>query len=102
MTMRTRTAARIFASMVAAGVLGGQGAAQTPPTERKGTDVFGLAKVHEFHLEIAAKEWDKMQPAGGMRGPFGFGGPQQPPAQGAQKSADVHKGGSFGIEFPWV
>src|SRR5262245_30707183 len=67
--------------------------------------LFGLDKVHDFHIEVAAKQWDKMQPAGGMGfpgGPFGFGGPKQAPGQGTDKSADIHKGGSFGIEFPWV
>ena len=24
-------------------------------------DVFGLTRVHDFHLELSAKEWDKMQ-----------------------------------------
>src|SRR5262249_19016026 len=27
---------------------------------------------------------------------------KQAPPQGSEKSADIHKGGSFGIEFPWV
>src|SRR5689334_5192453 len=71
-----------------------------------GAGVFGLTKVHEFHLEVAAKEWEKMQPAGGMGFPMMmFGGPgaaKQAPPQSSEKSADIHKGGSFGIEFPWV
>src|SRR5207245_8385836 len=68
-------------------------------------DVFGLTKVHDLHLEISAKEWEKMQAvSGGMRfpgGPGGFGGPQRP-EQPAAKPADVHKGNGFGMEFPWA
>src|SRR5205809_6789916 len=85
-------------------------------------DVFGLTKVHEFHLEIAPKEYDKLQPVGGMRfpggpggpggfpggpggGPGGFpggpGAPERPPEKSAGTPADVHKGSGFGMEFPW-
>src|SRR5438132_7433332 len=56
------------------------GKKELPARETSGTDVFGLAKVHELHLEVPAKEWEKMQAVtGGMRfpgGPGGFGGPQ--------------------------
>jgi len=82
-----------------------------PPAENvPGQDVFGLTKIHQFHLELTAKEWEKMQPAGGMPGFFGgFGrGPGGPSgaAQHAAKPDDEpierHKGGSFGMEFPWA
>ena len=78
-----------------------------PAKEAK--SVFGLAKVHEFQLTISDKEYAKMQPA--MREMFmgGPGGPGGPPNAERQvekpdgaAAADVHKGGSFGQEFPWA
>jgi spore coat protein H len=64
-------------------------------------DVFGLTKVWHFHLELTTKEWDKMQPTGGMRFPGGFG-PKKPDDKPGEKPIDVHKGSGFGLEFPWV
>jgi spore coat protein CotH len=58
-----------------------------------GQDVFGLTRMHKFHLEFSADEWEAMQAVVG-RGPFGGGGPgrgqppggpganRQPPGQG--------------------
>jgi spore coat protein CotH len=66
--------------------------------EPQSKELFGLDKVWQIHLEITAKEWDKMQPKGGM--PFGglFGTKkEEKPAE-----QDVHKGSGFGIEFPWA
>jgi spore coat protein H len=95
--------------------------AAEPPAakETPGKDVFGLTKVWKFNVELSAKEHTAMQPAGGMRGPGGFGpgGPRGPGGPGgpggerpAEKPADkpgepareVHKGSGFGIEFPWA
>src|SRR5947209_1001594 len=56
----------------AAPTFAGGKSAKTTAKEAPGKDVFGLTKVWQFHLEITAKDWDKMQPVGGMRG---FGGP---------------------------
>lgn len=65
-------------------------------------DFFGLGKVWQFHIDIPAAEFEKMQPAM-RRGPGGFpAGPQQPAAKPADPDADVHKGSGFGMEFPWV
>ena len=73
----------------------------TQGQEKAKADLFGLTRTHSFHLELSAKEWKTMQPAGGMPF-FPFGpGPKKPPVK-ADKSADVHRGGSFGIEFPWA
>jgi spore coat protein CotH len=80
------------------------GAKETPSR-----DFFGLAKVHHFDLQIAAKAYDTMQPAGGMRFPGGPGGPPgfpgapgKPADKPGDKPKDVHKGSGFGIEFPWT
>jgi spore coat protein CotH len=90
--------------------------------EAPAQDVFGLSKVHQLHLELTAEEWEKMQkvtggmrfpggpgfggPGGGPFGPGGPGGPGRPPAAADDKPADDaterHKGGGFGMEFPWA
>ena len=53
------------------------------PATATGEDIFGLTKVYDFHLKVSAKDFDRMQPSGGMRGPGGFrggpGGPGGPP-----------------------
>jgi spore coat protein H len=76
--------------------------------KQSGKDVFGLTKFWEFHLTIPAKDFDGMQPSGGNFPMFGPGGPGRPggppkaPEKPADKTADIHKGGSFGMEFPWA
>jgi spore coat protein H len=68
-------------------------------------DVFGLTKVWHFDLQISAKEYEKIQPTGGMRLPFGPPGPppaEKPAEKPGEKPTDVHKGGGFGVEFPWI
>ncbi len=78
------------------------------PKATPGDGVFGLTKVWHFHLEIAAKDWDKMQPIGGLRGPslHGFGprkGPEKVPEKPRDnKPTDIHKGSGFGMDFPWA
>jgi hypothetical protein len=70
-----------------------------------GAGVFGLTKVHALHLEMTAREWDRMQPAGGRGFPGLPGGPPGParaPEKAGEKPADTHKGGGFGMEFPWA
>jgi spore coat protein CotH len=88
-----------------AAVLAGVASAAEPPKKQSAKDLFGLATMHEFQLELAAKDWDRMQPTGGMRfpgaGPGGFGPPGGPPAAD-DKNADVHRGNGFGLTFPWV
>jgi spore coat protein H len=74
---------------------------QPTPKEAPGKDVFGLTKVWQFHLELTTKDWDKMQPTGGMRFPGGFG-PKRTDDKPGEKPIDVHKGSGFGLEFPWV
>ncbi len=87
--------------------------------ETPSKDIFGLTKVWQFHLQFTAKEWETMQPTGGMRFPGGPGGPggrpgfppgpggaekppEKPTDKPADKPTDVHKGSGFGIEYPWV
>jgi spore coat protein CotH len=83
--------------------------AQTPSAGAKdkvketAEDVFGTNKVYQFHLELNAKEWETLQQVKGGRGfGFGFGAPKKDPERPAEKLTDVHKGGSFGTEFPWA
>src|SRR3954447_23262339 len=112
----TRVAALLGGAVVLAWALAGlsakalgAGKKELPAKETPGKDVFGLTRVHNLHLEISAKEWEKMQAVtGGMRfpgapggGPGGFGGPQRPEKPPA-KSVDAHKGNGFGMEFPWA
>jgi spore coat protein CotH len=83
----------------------GDGAKKSPdkaqPAATRG--VFSLTKIHRFHLEIAAAEWQKMQPPrGGFGFGPGFGGPKKAPEKKADAPADVHKGAGFGLEFPWA
>ena len=94
-------------ALAAAGILPGSVPAQQKPAKAGvGSDAFGLTKVWQFNIEITAKDWDRMQPIGGMKfGPGGFGpkkGPEKPPEKPADKPTDVHKGNGFGTEYPWV
>ncbi len=70
-------------------------AAGAPPAAA-GDDVFGLTRIHKFHLELSADEWAAMQAVAG-RGPMGGGqgrGPQGPgsPA-GPPRDAAPREGG---------
>jgi len=75
-------------------------------------DFFQTTKVWRIHLEIPAKEFEAMEPTGGMRfpgmgGPGGLPGarrtaPEKSTEKPTEKRTDVHKGGGFGFEFPWV
>jgi spore coat protein H len=73
------------------------------PKRKPANDVFELNKVWPIHITISAKDFAAMEPT--LQFP-GFGAPGRPPAPQpppkADKPTDVHKGGSFGIEFPWV
>ena len=70
--------------------------------EKTSKDLFETTKVHEFHLEVEAKEYDKLPARGGMRFPGAPPAPPKPAEKEEDKPADVHKGGGFGLEFPWV
>src|SRR5437016_4386691 len=83
------------------------GPAHSAFADDKPADVFGLTRVHEFHLEFTAKEWERLQAVvGGMRGP-GMppgGGPAAPkPAEKpSEDPIERHKNAGFGLEFPWA
>src|SRR4051812_31745860 len=63
--------------------------------------VFGFTNVWQLHLNLSAKEFAALEPAG--IGFPGFGGPGGPPKAPAKPTdRDVPKGGSFGIEYPWA
>lgn len=92
-------------------VVGSTSAGRAADTAAAGKDVFEFTKVHQFHLELSAKEWETLQQvAGGFGRPGGFGGPGGPgggfpprqPEKNAGPAVERHKGGSFGMEFPWA
>lgn len=72
-------------------------------------DFFATTRVRRLHLTIPAKDYETMEPAGGMRFPDLLGGPggfldsaPRRPERPAPRPSDIHKGGGFGLEFPWV
>jgi spore coat protein CotH len=83
-------------------------------------DIFGPTKIWNFHLQITAEDWKAMQPKGNSGPPGGPGGRMRPEMDAdvaeadrreaprenddddEESSADVHRGGGFGREFPWV
>lgn len=71
--------------------------------EKSVAELLTTGKVHRFHLELSAKEWEKMQ-AVIMRRPFpgGPGGAAPAPAEKSDEAIERHKGGGFGSEFPWA
>jgi spore coat protein H len=90
-------------AMGGAALRGGDSAkGDKPAKEAPGKDLFVMNKVHELHLEVAAKEYAKLQPIGGMRFPGFPGRPEPKVEKPADKPTDTHKGGGFGLEFPWV
>ena len=95
------------AALSGAGVAAGD--ARKSAKAAPAADAFGLTKVWDVHLEIPAKDYEALQPAGwrfpggGPGGPPGGPGPPGPPAaKAADKPADTHRGSGFGVEFPWV
>src|SRR5436305_12368459 len=68
-----------------------------------GNDVFVPTKVWQFHLTVPAKEFAALEPVGGgFPGFFGPpGGPKKDPPK-TDPGSETHKGGSFGLEFPWA
>ena len=67
--------------------------------EPAGKDVFGATKVWAIHLEIAAKEYEAMQPPAA-----GFGFPGAPPAPVPKEPAEKRDSARnlFGTEFRWA
>src|SRR5947209_19280000 len=119
MSKRAWAAVTAFTGLALAGALSASVAlaADPPPAKEKekaareapGKDVFGLSRVWQFRLELSAKEYAAIQPAGGMRGPGfgpGPGGPPRPPEKAPEKpgepAREVHRGSGFGIDFPWA
>jgi len=61
--------------------------------------VFGPTVVHEFHLALTAKEWERMQKVAGGIGLFA---PRKPVAPDGEEPYEWHKSPGFGYEFPWA
>ncbi len=81
--------------------------ADAPPIDFAPDELFGLTRIHPFHLEMSAAEWDKMQAVVG-RGPMGGPGrgprpdePKETPP-GENPPVERHKSSGFGTEFPWA
>jgi spore coat protein H len=60
----------------------------------RGDDVFGLTRMHQVHLTIAAEDYPRMDPPFPMK-PGGFG--PRPGVSGSDSGA-----GNFGFEFEYV
>src|SRR5262249_208609 len=71
------------------------------PSKEPSHAVFGLTPIHDFHFDLSAPEWEKMQKVTGM--PM-FGGPKKLPEKSPDKDdIERHKSvGGFGFEFPWA
>jgi hypothetical protein len=97
--MRHRTGPALVLAALALAWAPDHAAAQAPDP-----DGFGLTTVHALHVELSPKEWAKMQEVKG--GMMMFGGPPKQPADKPDKPGteppDRHKGGGFGLEFPWA
>src|SRR5262245_61650898 len=61
-----------------------------PPVD----SAFGLTRLWSIHLDVTAKEYEAIQPAGG----FGFG-PPPAPKKDDKRPRDRNL---WGVEFPWV
>lgn len=93
----TRTMLRLGSFAILWGLNAGTALAQA-----KEDALFGLTKVHEFHLNLSAADYQMMQPPPGMKFP-GFGPKEPAPKDPPKEALDVHKSaGAFGTEFPWV
>jgi spore coat protein H len=67
--------------------------------QEKKDAVFGLTKLHEFHLELGAKEWETMQKVvGGMT----LFGPKKIVPKPGEEQIERHKSTGFGMQFPWA
>ena len=69
-------------------------------TQRKasGTDLFGLTKVVNLHIEMSAEEYQAMQPSP----PAGFPGGPPPAPRPKRPGARTSERNLFGFEFPWA
>ncbi len=61
--------------------------------------VFGQDVMHDLHLTLSAKEWERMQKVSGGLTLFP---PKKPVAKDGEEPFEWHKSPGFGLEFPWV
>ena len=62
-------------------------------------EVFGLTKVHEFHLELTVKEWAQMQKVESGMTIFG---PKKFVTKPGEEPIERHLTAGFGLAFPWA
>ncbi|MBI1831539.1 MAG: CotH kinase family protein [Planctomycetes bacterium] len=72
--------------------------APTAPAQNK-SPVFGLTKIHEFHLDMSAKEWGLMQK---VEGGLTIFGPKKIVVKPGEEGIERHLTAGFGLAFPWA
>lgn len=63
------------------------------------SELFGLSKVYDIHLQLTAREWERMQ---AVTGGLTLFPPKKPVAKDGEEPFEWHKSPGFGIEFPWA
>jgi spore coat protein H len=101
---RNRTAAYLLLLvLVVAGVSNSSGEEKSPASSKPaGEELFGLTRVHQFHLHLTPKEWEALQPGQGEGfSPFG-GQPRQPTPEKKPQAGERETHRSGAMEFPWA
>jgi putative membrane-bound dehydrogenase-like protein len=93
---RAAAAGGLAAIMTVSGFVTPEAAANDDPTSTadEASDAFGLTSLWKIHLEIAAEEYEAMQPAAPA-----FGGPPPVPRRDGARPVERNL---FGTEFPWA
>ncbi len=78
-------------------ILAGMFVGSSPAQDAK--PVFGQTVMHDFHLHLSAKEWERMQKVSGGMTLFP---PKKPVAKDGEEPFEWHKSPGFGLEFPWA
>lgn len=62
-------------------------------------ELFGLSKVYDLHLQLTAREWERMQ---AITGGLTLFPPKRAVPKEGEEPFEWHKTAGFGIEFPWA